>query len=121
MRTKKPTTTRQLLAFIAIGAGIGLGGCQTTPTVSPPPAPTLQLIKSQPLVMAENCTPSGSYFVGFTVLRDGRTDNIQAGPRGPACVQQALTAWVSSFRYSPPAQEMLVGVEWMMVAGRKGI
>jgi hypothetical protein len=27
---------------------------------------------------------------------------------------------VSSFRYLPPAQEMLVGIEWMMVAARNG-
>lgn len=121
MHTKNPRVARQVLALIAAGAALALSGCQTTPTVSPPPAPTLQLIESQPLVMAADCTPEGSYFVGFTVLRDGRTDNIHSGPRGPACVQRALTAWVSSFRYSPPGQEMLVGIEWMMVAGHKGI
>jgi hypothetical protein len=123
MHTKNPSITRLVFALAAMGAGLALSGCQVTPTtVSPPPAPTLQLIESQPLVMAEDCTPAeGSYYVGFTVLRDGRTDKIQSGPRGPACVQRALTAWVSSFRYSPPGQEMLVGIEWMMVAGRTGI
>jgi len=120
MQTQTSSITKPLLALIAIGAGFALGGCKTAPTVTPPPppAPTLQLIDSQPLVMAPDCTPTGSYFVGFTVLRDGHTDNIRA-PRGPACVQQALTSWVSSFRYSPPAQEMLVGIEWMMVASTR--
>ena len=121
MRTQKHNITKPLLALIATGAGVALSGCQTTPTeIYSPPAPTLQLIESLPLVMAPDCTPSGSYFIGFTVLRDGRTDNIH--PRqgqGPACVQQALTSWVSSFRYLPPAQEMLVGIEWMMVAAER--
>jgi len=120
MRIAKTNVTKPILALIALGAGFALGGCQTAPTtIEPPPMPTLQLIDSQPLVMTADCTPSGSYYVGFTVLRDGRTDNIRA-PHGPVCVQQALTSWVSSFRYLPPGQEMLVGIEWMMVAARNG-
>ena len=41
-------------------------------------------------------------------------------PEGPACVQQALTAWVSSFRYSPPGRDTPAGVEWMLVTAPKG-
>lgn len=100
------------------GAVMTLAGCQTTPTVSPP-APALQLVQSQPLVLAPDCQASGSFFVGFSVLSDGRTGRIQA-PEGPVCVQQALTAWVSSFRYSPPGRDTPAGVEWMMVTATKG-
>jgi hypothetical protein len=87
--------------------------------VAPPPEPSLQLIDARPLAVADNCEAPGSYFVEFTVLSDGRTGNIQAPP-GPACVQQALTAWVSTFRYAPPGAQMPAGVEWMMVTARKG-
>jgi hypothetical protein len=122
MRTPKTNLGKPFLALIALGAGLALSGCQTSPPqIEQLPLPTLQLMDSQPLVIAADCMPSGSYFIGFTVLRDGRTDNIQAAPRGPTCVQQALTTWVSSFRYYPPIQEMQVGIEWMMVAGHKGI
>lgn len=96
---------------------MALAGCQTTPTA--PPAPALDLIRSQPLVLAEDCNASGSFFVEFSVLSDGRTGNIQA-PQGPACVQQALTAWVSSFRYAPPGRDTPAGMEWMLVTAAKG-
>jgi hypothetical protein len=103
--------------FLITGA-LALAGCQTTPT-APPPAPALQLIQSQPLVLAPDCQANGSFFVEFSVLSDGRTGRIQA-PQGPSCVQQALTAWVSSFRYSPPGRDTPAGVEWMMVTASKG-
>ncbi|WP_129781658.1 YajG family lipoprotein [Peristeroidobacter soli] len=104
-------------AALILGA-IALSGCQTTPTQAPV-APTLRLLQAQPLTVADNCEASGSYFVEFTVTSDGRTGDIQA-PAGPACVQEALTAWVSSFRYEAPGQEIPSGVEWMMVTARKG-
>lgn len=109
---------RSVSALFLAAAMIAAGGCQTAPTVAPP-APALQLVESQPLALAADCNASGSYFVAFTVLRDGRTGEIQA-PQGPACVQQALTAWVSTFRYASPGQETPMGMEWMMVTARKG-
>lgn len=110
---------RVAFAGVIVGA-IALTGCQTT-SVGPsaPPVPELKLLDSQPLTLAEACEASGSYFVEFVVLSDGRTGSIQA-PEGPACVQQALTAWVSTFRYAPPGQQVPAGVEWMMVSGRRG-
>lgn len=109
------------LAFAAVSFGaIVLAGCQTAPVgSSAPPMPELKLLESQPLTLAEDCEANGSFFVEFTVLSDGRTANIQA-PQGPACVQQALNAWVSTFRYAPPGQQVPAGVEWMMVTGRRG-
>jgi hypothetical protein len=97
-----------------------LCGCQSAPTIEQPARPpALQLLESKPLVVADDCAASGSYFVGFTVLRDGRTGRIEA-PSAPVCVQQALTTWVSSFRYAPPAAEVPFGVEWMLVTARRG-
>ena len=105
-------------ALVLAGAALTLSGCQTTPT-RPPPPPSLQLVDSQPLNLAPDCNASGSFFVEFTVLSDGRTDAVQA-PQGPACVQQALMAWVRTFRYAPPGQQTPMGMEWMMVSARKG-
>jgi hypothetical protein len=104
-------------AFLFAGA-VALSACQTAPTVAPP-EPELQLLEAKPLKVAETCEVTGSYFVEFTVLSDGRTGNIQAPP-GPACMQQALTAWVETFRYAPPGRQTPAGVEWMMVTARKG-
>ncbi len=110
---------RRHLGFAALVlGGIALSGCQTTPTTTPTQS-SLRLIDARPLTVAANCEASGSYFVEFTVLSDGSTGDIQA-PNGPACVQEALTAWVSSFRYDAPGQEIPSGVEWLMVTARKG-
>lgn len=111
-------------ALIFAGAIAVLSGCQTAPTAKPDiAAPSLRLIDSEPLVLAEGCAANGSFFVEFTVLSNGRTDNIRTPP-APACVQQALTAWVGSFRYSPLAAEMpgsiASSIEWMLVTARRG-
>jgi hypothetical protein len=99
---------------------LALTGCKTAPTVeSELPPPPLRLIDSQPLVLAEDCNASGSFIVEFNVLRNGRTDQIRA-PAAPACVQQAMTAWVASFRYAPPPTETTGSIEWMLVSARKG-
>ena len=94
-----------------------LAGCQLTP---PAPAPaSLQLMESQPLVLAPDCEASGSVSVEFTVRMDGTTDGLKLSP-APECVREALTAWVSSFRYLPPASDIPTGVEWLLVSARRG-
>jgi hypothetical protein len=94
-----------------------LAGCQLAPPAPVPPA--LQLMESQPLVLAPGCDASGSVSVEFTVRMDGTTDALRLSP-APECVREALTAWVSSFRYLPPAADMPTGVEWMLVSARRG-
>jgi hypothetical protein len=120
-RMRSSQTVRR--CFLAAAAMLALlSGCQTTPTAKAPPAPpapTLQLLEAKPLIVADDCVANGSYFVGFTVQRDGRAAHIET-PSAPACVQQALTAWVSSFRYSPPPVDTPFGVEWMLVTARRG-
>lgn len=94
-----------------------LAGCQLTPPA--PVAPSLRLMESQPLVLAPGCEASGSVMVEFIVRMDGRTDALQLSP-APECVREALTAWVTSFRYLPPAADIPTGVEWMLVSARRG-
>jgi hypothetical protein len=107
-------TRTRLLALAALTL---LAGCQVTPPA--PVSPSLQLMESQPLVLAPGCEASGSVSVQFTVRMDGTTDALQLSP-APECVREALTAWVSSFRYLPPAADMPTGVEWMLVSARRG-
>jgi len=103
--------------FLALLALTLLAGCQLTPPA--PVAPSLQLMESQPLVLAPGCDASGSVMVEFVVRMDGSTDELKLSP-APECVREALTAWVSSFRYLPPAAEIPTGVEWLMVSARRG-
>lgn len=113
-----PYHIRRQLGFVFLAAAaIALSGCQTTPTRGSSKG-TIRILQSEPLEIPDNCAASGSYFVEFTVMSDGRTDDIKASS-GPACIQQALTAWVSSFRYEAPGEEIPSGVEWMMVTAQK--
>jgi hypothetical protein len=108
------TRTRSL----ALAALTLLAGCQLTPP-APVAPPALQLMESQPLVLAPGCDASGSVMIEFTVRMDGSTDALQLSP-APECVREALTAWVSSFRYLPPAADVPTGVEWLLVSARRG-
>jgi hypothetical protein len=102
---------------LAVAALTLLAGCQLTPPAPVPPS--LQLMESQPLVLAPGCEASGSVSVEFTVRMDGTPDRLKLSP-APECVREALTAWVSSFRYLPPAADIPTGVEWLLVSARRG-
>jgi hypothetical protein len=102
----------------ALAALTLLAGCQLTPP-APVASPSLQLMESQPLVLAPGCEASGSVRVEFFVRMDGSTDALKLSP-APECVREALSAWVSSFRYLPPAADTPTGVEWMLVSARRG-
>jgi hypothetical protein len=102
---------------LAVAALTLLAGCQLTPPAPVPPS--LQLMESQPLVLAPGCEASGSVSVEFTVRMDGTPDGLKLSP-APECVREALTAWVSSFRYLPPAADIPTGVEWLLVSARRG-
>ena len=104
---------------LVVAALAVLAGCQVAPPAPQPAPPSLQLVASEPLVLAPGCDVNGSVFVQFTVRTDGSTDALKL-PAAPACVREALTAWVSSFRYLPPAAEVPTGVEWLLVTARRG-
>ena len=103
-----------VLAVLAV-----LAGCKVTPPAPQPEPPPLQLVASEPLVLAPGCDVTGSLFVEFTVRTDGSTDAFKL-PSAPTCVREALTAWVSSFRYLPPSTEVPTGIEWLLVSARRG-
>jgi hypothetical protein len=103
---------------LALVAFTLLAGCQLTPP-APVAPPSLQLMESQPLVLAPGCEAKGSVMVEFMVRMDGSTDSLKLSP-APECVREALTAWVSSFRYLPPASDVPAGVEWLLVSARRG-
>lgn len=111
------TTTRFALLGLALGV---VAACHAPPAVRPaPPASPLQLLGSEPLQVPATCRAQGSVFVAFTVERNGTTRDIQPAA-APACLQQALTAWVASFRYSPQTGQVPASIEWLQVEARKG-
>jgi hypothetical protein len=110
---------KQAAALLGVAMLSALGGCQLSPPVPEAAPPELELLDSQPLVLADSCVADGSVFVEFTVRADGRADDLKL-PSVPACVRDALSAWVDSFRYSPPGAETPTGLEWMLVSARKG-
>jgi hypothetical protein len=107
---------RRTLAILALAV---LAGCQLAPPAQQAPPSSLQLMESQPLALAPGCEASGSVFVEFMVRMDGTTDSLKVS-QAPACVRDALTAWVSSFRYLPPTADTPAGVEWLLIAARRG-
>lgn len=110
-------TTRGAILGLALGV---VAACHAPPEVrSAPPASPLQLLGSQPLQVPESCRTEGSVFVAFTVERNGTTRDIQPAS-APACLQEALTAWVASFRYSPQTGQVPTAIEWLQVQARKG-
>src|SRR5690606_27713961 len=105
--------------IVLAGAAWLVAGCKTAPTLPPVEAPSLRLMQSEPLALPAGCEGTESLFVEFTVRTDGRPGNLKL-PSAPACVREALTAWVGSFRYVPPSVETPSGVEWLLVTARKG-
>ncbi|HEY4367188.1 MAG TPA: hypothetical protein VGN07_08105 [Steroidobacteraceae bacterium] len=77
------------------------------------------MIRSGELTVPTACEASGSVVVDYTVYEDGQTGNIKV-PAVPGCLQQALTQWVASFRYSPQSSQVPASIEWLLVEARKG-
>lgn len=108
---------RSLLAASTLA--VALTACQSVPEKPAFPPSDLKLIRSAPLQLPATCTATGSVVVDFTVLESGQTDNIRPA-QAPACLQQALTAWVASFRYAPVTTQTPSSVEWLLVEAKKG-
>ena len=95
-----------------------LAGCSSLPSQRAA-EPDLKLLESSRLVVPQDCLASGSFVVSYTVAITGHTAGIRA-PEAPSCVQDALTAWVASFRYEPPSRATPAAMEWMMVTAKRG-
>jgi hypothetical protein len=104
---------------LTIAGLLALAACHAPAPRPDVPPPSLQLLSAAPLDLASTCEANGSFAIDFTVLADGRTGNIQPAA-APPCVQAALTAWVSSFRYAPQPSPVPSSIEWLLVAAKKG-
>lgn len=106
---------------ILAGAAVAsvLVACQAPGPVRPAQPVPLELISTGKLTVPDTCSADGSVIVAFTVYESGQTGDIQPAA-GPACLQQALTAWVSSFRYSPQSARIPASIEWLLVEAKKG-
>jgi hypothetical protein len=107
----------KIAALTALLASIA--GCGSVPSRPDSFPPALQLMDSAQLVVPEGCVPDSSVRVDFIVLESGRTDRIQT-PEAPACLRDALVAWVGSFLYAPPGAPVEESVEWLFVTARRG-
>jgi hypothetical protein len=112
-------TTPRRYAIPALVALALLAGCQTTPTRIPEPPAPLQLVSSSPLQIQGTCEVAGAVLVEYTVLENGETGNIEVSD-APSCARDALTAWVSSYRYTPQPQDVSTRFEWILVSGKRG-
>jgi hypothetical protein len=113
------------LGLPALGCALALAaGCQTAPPTAAVPPPPVQLLEAGRFDLPAACTvtPGRSYRMSYTVGTDGRTGRLGAITPGdaPTCLQAALEAWVSSFRYAPPAQPETVTADWMLVTASRG-
>lgn len=112
----RPAVHAAGLAFVAATA---LAGCvATAPRM--PPAP-LELLDAGAVVLPGDCAPRQGvvYRTAFVVQGDGRVAGI-ASQSGSGCVQQALEAWVATFRYRPVAEATPTVVDWMAVTATRG-
>ena len=110
----RPVSIAAFAAMLALVAG-----CGSIPSGPEHVPPALQLIDSAQLAIPEGCAPQSSVRVDFVVLESGRTDRILA-PEAPACLRDALVAWVGSFLYAPPGSPTQESVEWLLVSARRG-
>jgi hypothetical protein len=104
--------------YISLSTLMLLAGCSSLPSQHAV-EPDLKLLESSQLIVPQDCLASGSFVVSYTVATTGRTAAIRA-PEAPRCVQDALTAWVASFRYEPPSIATPAAMEWLMVTARRG-
>ena len=96
-------------------------GCSGPSTIARVPAPDLQLIESGSLSLPADCEPRAGevYRAEFEVGPDGHVQNVRTN--GTAnCAQQALAAWVSTFRYNSRQSSVETVVDWMLVEARRG-
>lgn len=123
MLLKQPVSTSALRAPARILAGVAmvsaLVACQAPGPTKPTPPARLELIRSGTLTVPDACSANGSVIVAFTVYEGGQTGDIQPAA-APSCLQQALTAWVASFRYSPQSARVPTSIEWLLVEAKKG-
>lgn len=96
-------------------------GCVMAPPVTAPPSP-VQLVSAGELNLPSECavTSGAVYRTLFEVQPDGRVAAPRsAEPGGDGCVQEALRAWVGTFRYAPIDAPTPVAFDWMAVTASR--
>jgi nitrous oxide reductase accessory protein NosL len=111
------TTPRRSLV-LAIFLGLLLAGCQSTPTHVPAPPPQPQMVSAAALALDDTCEVDGAVLIEYTVLQSGETANV-AIESAPECARRALTAWVSSYRYTPQSADLSARFEWILVSAKR--
>lgn len=108
---------RKVLALRLLGSAalLLLSACRTLP---PAPAAPLELLSSAPLQLGAGCMGSSSVAIDFVIDASGSTSDI-AVPDAPVCLQQALRAWVASFKYAPLPADTPSRIEWVLVTAPK--
>jgi hypothetical protein len=98
-----------------------LAGCSSHPArdraaVERPPA----LLSAGVLDLPADCAavPGAVYRAEYSVGDGGAVDSV-AKVDGPPCVQEALSRWVSTFRYVPGSAPETATLDWMLTVARK--
>jgi hypothetical protein len=78
------------------------------------------LLSAGDLALPPDCapTPGVVYRTEYVVGEGGGVDHV-ARVEGPACLQAALTGWVSTFRYEPGTPTTHSIIDWMATVARK--
>jgi len=109
-----------LRKFLPGLAWVLIAGCQTVSQrhiPDPPLAP--QLVSSSPLQIASTCEINIAVDIDYSIQLDGTVTDLSLSD-APACAREALTAWVSSYRYAPQSATLATGFAWMRVVGERG-
>jgi hypothetical protein len=108
---------RKILPLVAL---VAIAGCQTTPQRQIPDPPVRpEILSANPLRIAAGCQVNTAVDIGYTIQADGSVADLALSD-APACIREALTAWVSSYRYAPQALPVATGFGWMRVTGERG-
>ena len=102
---------------------LAMAGCAPLPRepAATPPAP-LHLLGAESLELPEGCEPVQGrvYRTRYVVQPDGRVTDTTSSSGRDGCIEEALRAWVSSFRYGPIDSEMPVVIDWIAVTAARG-
>ena len=117
-RDMRPGTCSTVLAFTLFA----LAGCAPLTRDRAAPSPPLELISAASFDLPTGCEPVEGqvYRTNYLVHPDGSVTQAASGSGGDGCVEQALRAWVSSFRYGPVAVAMPAVIDWIAVTASRG-
>jgi hypothetical protein len=122
LRSRRRHVVSRERGIVLAGLLLVVAGCAPLPrepAVVPPPP--LQLLGADPLELPDGCEPVAGrvYRTTYVVLPDGRVIDAASGS-GEGCVEEALRAWVGSFRYGPIDARTPAVIDWIAVTATRG-